>query len=179
MAALFERFRPYLLLIAEQELDSALRPKMGASDLVQQTLWKAWRGRAEFRGADEAALRAWLRQILLNSLADEVQRYSVEKRQLSRELRIDDDSRFPGGRPIAAQTPTGSDVMIAQEEQAAVCAALVRLPDVYRDVIEWRNRDRLSFEEIGKKLDRSADASRLLWYRALNRLELEMRREPV
>jgi RNA polymerase sigma-70 factor (ECF subfamily) len=45
-----ERFRSYLLLLARVRLDPMVRTKVGASDLVQQTLLEAHRDLAQFRG---------------------------------------------------------------------------------------------------------------------------------
>ncbi len=39
----FEIYRPYLLSIANEELESDLHPKLGPSDLVQDTLLEAYR----------------------------------------------------------------------------------------------------------------------------------------
>jgi hypothetical protein len=46
-----DRFRPYLLRIANDDLDSALRPKVGPSDLVQQSLLEAQLDFPAFAGA--------------------------------------------------------------------------------------------------------------------------------
>jgi RNA polymerase sigma-70 factor (ECF subfamily) len=56
--------------------------------------------------------------------------------------------------------------------------AIDRLPDDYRRVIEARSFDGLSFEEVGARLDRSAEAARRLWVRALDRLRAEMGDHP-
>ena len=61
---LLEAARLYLLLVANRELPPDLRPKVGPSDLVQETLLRAHRHFGQFRGATEDELLAWLRQIL-------------------------------------------------------------------------------------------------------------------
>ncbi len=52
--------------------------------------------------------------------------------------------------------------------------ALQSLPDHYREVIHWRNCERMSFEDIGVQLGRSADAVRRLLARAVENLQAEM-----
>jgi DNA-directed RNA polymerase specialized sigma24 family protein len=47
---------------------------------------------------------------------------------------------------------------------------LGRLPGLYRQMIHWRNWERRSFEEIGRRTGRSAEAARQLWRRALEQL---------
>ena len=53
-------------------------------------------------------------------------------------------------------------------------AALGRIPEDYRRVVVWHQYDRLTFEEIGERLGRSAEAIRKLWSRALIRLTEEL-----
>src|SRR5437899_2062269 len=70
LGQLLEACRGYLLLIAQRELAPDLQAKGGASDLVQETFLKAQRHFAGFQGDSEGELKAWLRQLLLNNLAD-------------------------------------------------------------------------------------------------------------
>ena len=53
-------------------------------------------------------------------------------------------------------------------------AALGRIPEHYRQVVVWHQYDRLTFEEIGRRLGRSAESARKLWSRALIRLAEEL-----
>jgi DNA-directed RNA polymerase specialized sigma24 family protein len=60
------------------------------------------------------------------------------------------------------------------ELAAALMAAPGRIPDDSRRVIVWHQSDQLTFEEIGRRLDRSAEAARNLWTRALIRITDEL-----
>ena len=66
----WERDRAYLLLLGNAQLDPRLRAKLGASDVVQETLLEAHRDAATFRGTTAAQRYAWLRQILARNLAN-------------------------------------------------------------------------------------------------------------
>ncbi len=68
MGRLLEDYRQYLLLVAQRELDPALRAKGGASDLVQETFLEAQRDFPQFTGTRDDELRVWLRRLLLNNL---------------------------------------------------------------------------------------------------------------
>ncbi len=69
LGQLVDRCRNYLLLVANRGLNPDLRVKVGASDLVQETLLAAQRGFDRFEGSSDAELRLWLRRILLNKMA--------------------------------------------------------------------------------------------------------------
>jgi RNA polymerase sigma-70 factor (ECF subfamily) len=63
---------------------------------------------------------------------------------------------------------------MANEKAEAVARALERLPEDYRRVITLRNQERREFEEIGRLMERSTDAARRLWSRAIERLQQEL-----
>jgi RNA polymerase sigma factor (sigma-70 family) len=50
---------------------------------------------------------------------------------------------------------------------------MARLPEDHRRVVQLRYQEQRSFEEIGRLMDRSADAVRKLWARAMDRLRQE------
>jgi RNA polymerase sigma-70 factor (ECF subfamily) len=173
---LLETCRDYLLRVANDELDSRLQGKVGASDIVQESLIQAQRDMPVFRGTTEPELLAWLRGILLNDLNDVRRRFfHSAKRDVDREVRLAGDSRqaHPAIDPVASGA-TPAAAAIAHEETEALRLAIARLPGDYRNVIDLRNWQLLSFAEIGHRLNRSEDAARKLWARAIERLEQEL-----
>jgi RNA polymerase sigma-70 factor (ECF subfamily) len=180
LGAVLEGYRNYLLLVAERELDPVLRAKGGASDLVQETFLEAHRDFARFHGTAEGELRAWLRRLLLNNVANFTRRYrQTDKRQVALEQPLEPSSwsGTPGGR-LPADTPSPSGQAAMDEEAQATQRALARLPDEYRQVLLWRYQDARSFEEIAGLLGRTPNAARKLWARALERLQEEMGAPP-
>jgi RNA polymerase sigma-70 factor, ECF subfamily len=165
--------RRYLLQIANSELDSHLQAKLGASDVVQETFLEAQRIFDRFQGDSPDELRAWLRAILLNKLADQDRHYrGTAKRDLAKEIVLGTSSVGPVEPTVP--TPTPSNVLMQQERAVALTAALDRLPTHYRQVIVWRQIEDLSFEEMASRLDRSIDAVRKLWWRAIQQLQEEL-----
>ena len=53
------------------------------------------------------------------------------------------------------------------EDEVRHAAALEHLPEDHRDIILLRNLERLPFEEVAKRMGRSAGACRMLWMRAI------------
>src|SRR5262245_44398114 len=169
-----EACRAYLLVVAERELDPGLRAKGGASDLVQQTFLEAQRDFGRFHGSSAEQLRAWLRQVLRNNLANFARQYrDTQKRQAGRGVALPQSTSIrPGG--LATDTPTPSRHAIAGEDAAALQAALDRLPDDYRQVIALRYDEDRPFDEIAQIMRRSPNAVRKLWARAVEHLQREL-----
>ena len=175
LGRVLEACRGYLLLIAQQELEPELQAKGGASDLVQETFLKAHRHFPRFHGHSEAELLAWLRRLLLNNLIDFRRLYlQAAKRRAAKEVSLQEGGSSCGGSDkLAAPEPTPSRLAMKDEQAQALRKAMERLPDDYRQVLQWRQQDELTFEEIGRRMDRSADAVRKLWARAVARLQKE------
>lgn len=168
--------RQYLLLVANEELESDLKAKGGASDLVQETFLEAHQAFGRFQGSSERELLAWLRQILLHNLANFRRRFrGTGQRQLDREVSLDDADHLRGLLEAVGDSP--SSAAVRREEVEGLHRAIERLPEHYRQVILLRHRDQRSFEEIGMAMDRSTDAARMLWWRAFECLSAELNPE--
>jgi RNA polymerase sigma-70 factor, ECF subfamily len=169
-AALFEHFRPYLLLIANEELESDLRAKAGASDLVQESFIDAQRGIANFQGTTAHELLAWLRQILLHNVTDFARRFrEAAARRLAQEQALDGVDEGLA-KNLVADELSPSALASAGERAALLAAAIERLSDDQRRAVLLRYQENQSFEQIGVALQRSTDAARKLWFRAIENL---------
>jgi RNA polymerase sigma-70 factor, ECF subfamily len=172
LGCLLQLSRPYLLSIARHGLPNDLRGKYDDADLVQETLLEAHRGFAGFHGTDADDLRVWLRGILKHRLMDLIRRYrDASKRSVGRECSL--DAGLEAGDPAFGDVdpfPTPCRSSMAQENIAALRQALLRLPADEQAVVCLRQFESLSFQEIGLRLDRSAEAARKLWSRAIARL---------
>jgi RNA polymerase sigma-70 factor (ECF subfamily) len=161
-----------LLLIAERELDADLHAKLGPSDLVQESLLEAQRDFGRFHGVTEADLHAWLRQILRNNLANIREHYrNTQKRQIGRELSLDAIGNGLDDECLATGEPSPSKQAIARERSAELERALSLLPAHYQEALRLRHQENCSFEEIGQRTGRSAEAARKLWGRAVEQLK--------
>jgi RNA polymerase sigma-70 factor (ECF subfamily) len=164
-------FRDYLILVANEEADPGLQAKEGASDLVQETLLRAYRRFGSFRGHSLGEWRGWLRRILLRQLSSQRRRFSrTQKRRSAREVAFHIGLQAVASHPV--ETP--SRTLLRAERHSALLNAIARLPEHYRMVVLWHHRERLPFEEIGQRLGISAEAARKLWSRALRCLREEL-----
>ena len=177
LGQLFEACRGYLLTIARQEMAASLRAKVDAADVVQETFIEALRDFPAFRGETGPQLLGWLRGILRHNLADLAKHFGSRCRTLSQEVRLPDPQRLADAR-IRAFWAVGGPIceqLIAQEQRRALDAALHRLPQLYRRVLQLHFGERCSFVEIGNGLQRSLEAVRKMAGRAVERLRQEMR----
>jgi RNA polymerase sigma-70 factor, ECF subfamily len=175
LGRLFEACRSYLLTVARQELAAPLRAKIDAADMVQETFIEATRDFVAFHGDSGPQLLGWLRGILRHNLSDVNRRFAACCRCLSQEVPLL-DSRRAEARTRAYLAVGGPicDQLIAQEQRRALDAALQRLPQPYRRVLQLRYGERCYLTEIAKGLERSPEAVRKMVGRAVERLRQEM-----
>ncbi|MEE3366723.1 MAG: sigma-70 family RNA polymerase sigma factor, partial [Planctomycetota bacterium] len=68
-----------------------------------------------------------------------------------------------------ADTP--SQMVLQQENEIQLAEAVSRLDEDYQEVILLRTVQRLSFNEVADRMDRSRPAVQMLWLRALRKLK--------
>ncbi|MEZ6072936.1 MAG: sigma-70 family RNA polymerase sigma factor [Pirellulales bacterium] len=177
MGDVCERLHEYLLLTAERGLASDLRSKMGASDIVQQSLLDAQNDINRFKGASEAEFRAWLVRIIEHNLIDAARRFRhTQRRNLAREVSLDQQIN---SAEIAGKQKTASSIIRRAEIDDELLAAIARLSTARRRVVELRQRDGLSFVQISSEMGISEAAARKQWARALVDLRIILSRSNV
>jgi RNA polymerase sigma-70 factor (ECF subfamily) len=177
LGQLLEHCRRYLLLVANDSLDSDLRPKGAASDLVQDTFVAAQRDFPRFQGATEQELLAWLTKILAHRVSKQVRRYRyTQKREVNREVPLG-VAYVNGNFDFCGDVPP-VDAAIARDDAARMRAALERLPSHLRTVLILRTWERRSFAEIAPQLQGTPESVRKAWARAVRRLQLELQKQP-
>lgn len=171
---LFELCRSYLGFTARSKVETWLRRKVDASDLVQETMLEAYRDFDHFEGRTEQEWLAWLKKILTHNAADFVRHYhGTEKREAGREIPFRDpaDSLSPGAPEPAAPGGTPSQEFLQIDTELRVTAALSELPPDYQEVIYLRNLQRLTFNEVAERMERTRPAVQMLWMRAIRKLQ--------
>lgn len=176
--ALFVRCRNYVAVVARSQVESWMRPRIDASDIVQQTLLEAHRGLARFAGESEGEWLAWLRQILTHNTQDFIRRCRTEKRGGALELPLNDGGSTANGHYVAEPSTgdaTPSQILQEHEQEIALADAISQLSPDHQEVIVLRNLQRLPFDEIAQQMGRSRPAVQMLWTRAVRQLELTLR----
>ncbi len=172
---LFQACRGYLHYLARTQVETWIQAKIDASDIVQQTLLEAHRDFERFEGQSEGEWLAWLRRILSHNAADYVRRYrGTAKRAAHREVPIrgaGDGSSVMGVGEPAAPGGTPSEEAVFRDDQLRMAEALTGLSPDHREVILLRNLQRLPFDEVARRMDRTRPAVQMLWTRAIKKLQ--------
>jgi RNA polymerase sigma-70 factor, ECF subfamily len=167
------RFRPYLQMLARMEFDEALRAKLDASDVVQQTLLEAHQSMGDFRGKSDPEKAAWLRRILTRNLADELRKFRRLKRDVRMEASLQaalNESTARLEKWLAIEDVSPSDDAIANEQLVALATALMQLPEDQRKAVELHHLQSLPSAAIAQRMGRTEIAVAGLLRRGLKRL---------
>ena len=173
-----EAYRAYLRLLAGVQLDPRLRGKLDPSDIVQETLARAYEKGEQFRGTTDAERAAWLRQILANQLAAAVRRHlEAGKRDAGRERSLYaalEDSSARLEALLAADQTSPSERAVHHEELQRLAEALAGLPEYQRMAIELRYLSGLAVPDVAEQMGRSTVSVTGLLYRGMKALRTFM-----
>jgi RNA polymerase sigma-70 factor, ECF subfamily len=177
LGRLLELYRNYLRLLARSLIRPPLQVQLDASDLVQETFLKAHREFAQFAGSGERELVAWLRQILVRTLANQAKHHKTRGRDQRRQESLDvllDRSSLAIQAQLADSIASPSSLAVRREQAVLLADALARLPADYREVFILRNLEHVAVDEIATRMGRSPNAVRKLWGRAMVALKQAM-----
>ncbi len=133
-----------------------------ARDVVQNTLGKAIRKLADFRG--ESGLFTWVCQICRNEVVD-----YIRARGRTRHVVLIDDQPEIRAAVESVEAPEEYDLAKSYgrtEAARLVKVVLDRLPSNYGDALEWKYLEGQSVETIGKRLGIGTIAAQSLLARA-------------
>jgi RNA polymerase sigma-70 factor (ECF subfamily) len=152
-------------------MSKELRSKLESMDLVQETLIHALNGLDDFTYKNEGDFVRWLSKIAENELRGSLKKLHADKRDIRKEIRLDNCEPTTGGGLAGAPGPvdltTPSAIMSRREELDKLEKAIDKLRPEYREVIVLAKIEGLSYREISERLGKSDDAVRKLVSRAI------------
>jgi RNA polymerase sigma-70 factor (ECF subfamily) len=135
---------------------------------------KAHQAFPDFRGTTESELLAWLRRVLARTIADQVRRYRTTKgRDLARERSIEASVEASSAAlrdVLPADVTSPSLAASRREDDRALADVLSRLEPEHRRVLVLRTLEQRDWADVAERMNRTPDAARMLWARALVRL---------
>jgi RNA polymerase sigma-70 factor (ECF subfamily) len=105
---------------------------------------------------------AWLARIAENEIRDRADYTSRARRDAARRVPLDE-----AADALPAPVRQALSQVIFDERAAALERAIESLPGGQREVVMLRAFEELSFREIGRRLDRTEDACRMAYARAM------------
>ena len=177
---LYEVYAERVLWMVRFRMSKELRSKLESMDLVQDTLIRALSALDDFTYKNEGDFVRWLSKIAENELRGSLKRLHAGKRDIRKEVRLDNYRPTTGGgfvgAPGAIKATTPSVIMSKKEDLARLEKAMDELQPEYREAIVLTKIEGLSYAEIGIRLGKSADAVRMLATRAMVALTAAFRR---
>ena len=155
--------------LVRRRLDPALRTRLSADDIVQETLLVASdrvRGLVVSREGD---FWAWLRSVAEQRLVDARRRHLLASKRDVRRTGSLGDTSADRGRAMARSCPPSEDAR-ALERAAALERAMESLPPSYREVIRLRVVEGLSTGDAAAVMGRTPGALSVLLCKAVKRL---------
>jgi RNA polymerase sigma-70 factor, ECF subfamily len=159
-----EPYRDYLRFLARILMDPRLRGKFDPSDVVQETMLRAHRNLAQFRGTTEAEFRSWLRTILSRLLAN-----AACRPEGPGQGSIEESSARLEALLFAAEA-SPSDAAIRLEDLQRLEAALDRLPAEQREVVVLHHLHGKPVKDIAREMNRTVASVAGLLRRGLDNL---------
>jgi RNA polymerase sigma-70 factor (ECF subfamily) len=164
LGQLLAHCREQLRAQADQSLDSRVKVRLDASDLVQQTCLSVVNQIEHFVGDDAAQFAAWLRQIHERNILNAVrQQRDTQARTVERDEPLRESGVVAGG-------PAPSQLAMQQEEAVRLEAALARLPPLQGDVLRLRYFQGHTLEQVAGQLGVTREA--IVWQMQLGLKQL-------
>jgi RNA polymerase sigma-70 factor (ECF subfamily) len=155
----------YALLLA--------RPPEDADDLLQESLIRGFRG---FETFDRALpFKAWMLAIIRNTYVD---RYRRRRARPPEDELTDETPAATLDSPLYAIPLAPEDIVLRQETIEQVREAIRRLPFLMREVVELRDIEGLSYQEIAKVIARPVGTVMSRLYRGRNLLRTYLVERP-
>ena len=130
-----------------------------AEELTQETFFRAFKGKAEFRG--ECSLKTWLCQIAKNLYFD----------YLKKSKRFEDDVDIS---KVEDEKTSVLDMLIDKELALQIHKELHMMKEPYKEVFTLRIFGELSFKEIGSVFGKSEHWACVTFHRAKEKIKNKM-----
>jgi RNA polymerase sigma-70 factor (ECF subfamily) len=169
--ALFARHRSYIRQVIDMRLDGALRRRVDASDIIQETHLAMLRRLDDFLRRRPVTFRAWMRQVAQERLVMARRRHlGAQRRGVGREVGLPDRS----SQQLIDQLPvthTTASQSVSRREIARLLRQLIaEMDEPDREILLMRYIEGLNNVEIAFVLKMEANTVSKRHGRALRRL---------
>ena len=181
LGELLQSCREPLLRIVKFRMDSRLRSRLDADDVIQDAFIEATQRFDDYVNHQDMPFFLWLRFITVQKLLQMHRRHlGVQARNANREISIfakpqpQATSAMLAAHLLGKHTSPSVAAMRAEQTQR-VERALNSMSEIDREILALRRFERLGNDEVAQLLDISRTAASNRYIRALERLQKEMK----
>jgi RNA polymerase sigma-70 factor, ECF subfamily len=183
LASMFSLYRDRLRRMVELRLDSRLRGRVSASDILQESYIGALQRLPHYQASSDIPLFVWLRAVTMQRLIDVHRRHlGGQVRDASREIRLGEVEAMEAGTgqiaELIANTTSPSLAARRGEIMAVVRDALEQLDAIDREVLVLRHFEQMSNHEAAAALEIKPAAASKRYVRAVERLKTVLEQIP-
>ena len=151
----------------ERCLPAYLRRRVSTSDIVQEAGIVAFRRCGDFEDRGDGSFRKWVKGIAEKKVRAAIERHlETAKRAAGREV---SRTHRKGTAQFASREPSPSQAAIGAELAEFALEAMRALPKDHREVLRLAREEQLPLREVADRMDRSYEATRKLYARAIRR----------
>jgi RNA polymerase sigma-70 factor (ECF subfamily) len=171
IAKLYHLYEGRLRAAIKERLGKKLRGQMDSADLIQSVWGDVLKDLDDFEYQGPESFFQWILVRLIHKIQDKGKHFSRKKRDLKRVKPIKTDFEFSGNEPLPPSPKRSpSQTAISKERLEKLTSILKLFPEHQQQVLILKIRDELEYEEIGKVIGKSADATRMIYKRSLQKL---------
>lgn len=171
------RYYDRLLNYIRLRIPPALSRRVGPEDILQHTYLKAFRAIDSFEPRSGYSFFAWLKRIADNEQKDQLRKVNREPVATPTPSAGDSEgSYFDAVSRIAGDDPTATVMARRRELVAILQVTIAGLKPEYREAIQLRYLQGMSFEEVAEKMGITDGQLRGLLHRARRSVKDEIRR---
>jgi len=169
----------------ERRLDPRIRSRISSEDILQETMFEAWKRIGDYAADPSIPFALWLRRLASDRVLDHYRRnFKASKRTIFLEFagrsweagKITDYERSADCLELVpCKEPTPLEALMRQEQFEFLYKALEALPLKERAIVNLRYFEGNSTRTIARRLNISEGAVRVRQVRAIKRLQLKMR----
>jgi len=159
---LYRRYRDEMLLAIRLGMGRQLRQSLQSEDVLQSVAMAAFQAMPRYEHQRSGGLKAFLHKLVRHKLVDHARALRAKKRAGTTPL-----TESQMGQLAQPEAPTYSD-----PRYEAIERALNEMPEDMRAVIRLRRFEGMSSQETAARMQKSDDAVRKLYSRAIARLTL-------
>ena len=182
-AELFDALRPRLSRMVHFRLDSRLRGRIDADDVVQEAFLDASKRLDAFRASQPMSPLVWLRLIVGQTMIDVHRRHlGAQMRDAGRELSL--QGPWAGNTSMSmsfcllGRLSSPSQAALRAELSSMLATALEEMNPTDREVLALRHFEELTNKEVAEVLGIESKAASIRYVRALARLKLVLQKFP-